>query len=145
MARVRGKENAATELRLIGVFRKYGITGWRRNSDLVGHPDFVFSKERLAVFVDGCFWHGCRVHGSIPKTNEEFWAKKISANRARDRRVGRLLRHAGWTVLRIWQHELSAHAVVARRMRKALAGAQSARPTKASPDVRSFAASKSTH
>lgn len=84
----------------------HGITGWRRDSKLQGKPDFVFPKPRIAVFVDGCFWHGCPKHGTKPKTNAAFWRKKIARNRERDREVGQALRQRGWRVLRIWEHEL---------------------------------------
>jgi DNA mismatch endonuclease (patch repair protein) len=70
-------------------------------------PDFVFPKLRLAVFVDGCFWHGCPRHATQPKSNRAFWNKKLSANKKRDALVPRVLRSAGWQVLRIWEHELT--------------------------------------
>ena len=70
-------------------------------------PDFVFPKLRTALFVDGCFWHGCPKHGTKPKTRASFWLAKIMGNKARDRRVNRLLRGKGWKVLRIWEHELA--------------------------------------
>lgn len=70
MAAVRSKGNRATELKLISIFRMNRIAGWRRNQHLPGKPDFVFHKERLAVFVDGCFWHDCPKHGELPVTNE---------------------------------------------------------------------------
>lgn len=60
---------------------------------------------RLAVFVDGCFWHGCPVHATWPKTNAEFWRAKIEKNRVRDRDTNRRLREEGWTVVRVWEHE----------------------------------------
>lgn len=106
MARIRGTGNRATELRLIALMRAGGITGWRRGSRLPGRPDFVFAARRLAVFVDGCFWHGCPQHFTRPKSRRAFWVAKIAANRARDRRVTRELRARGWTVLRIWEHAL---------------------------------------
>ena len=106
MARVRSRGNAATELRLIKLFKKFGITGWRRNQKLFGKPDFVFSKAQVAVFVDGCFWHGCTRHKRQPKTNRAFWKNKIARNKGRDRLVNRTLRQRGWNTLRIWQHEL---------------------------------------
>jgi DNA mismatch endonuclease Vsr len=71
-----------------------------------GHPDFVFPRRRLAVFVDGCFWHACPRHGTHPQNNRDFWREKIARNVARDRLVARTLRGKGWHVLRIWQHEL---------------------------------------
>ncbi len=136
MSRIRSRGNQATELALVRVFRANGITGWRRHLQIriaergtrngrgaraagssvrTPHsalrifsvrPDFVFPKARLAVFVDGCFWHGCPRHGTRPKGNAAFWRRKFAANRARDRRVNRALRRAGWRVLRIWEHAL---------------------------------------
>jgi len=106
MSRIRGAGNKDTELRLIQVFRTSGITGWRRGSKLPGKPDFVFPKLKTAVFVDGCFWHGCPRHFIKPKGNAKFWRDKISTNRARDRKVNRTLRSMGWKVVRVWEHEL---------------------------------------
>jgi len=66
-------------------------------------PDFVFRQARLAVFVDGCYWHSCPKHATKPKNNRAFWHRKLSANKTRDRLVNRALRRAGWRVLRIWE------------------------------------------
>ena len=106
MSLIRSHGNRDTELRLIAIMRAHRITGWRRNWPLFGKPDFAFPKLKLAVFVDGCFWHGCLLHATQPKTNATFWRKKISTNRTRDRLVTRTLRALGWCVLRIWEHEL---------------------------------------
>ncbi len=106
MARIRGSGNKDTELRLIALMRAARITGWRRNAPLFGKPDFVFAKLRVAVFVDGCFWHGCPLHATQPRQNAKFWREKIARNQARDRLVNRTLRALGWRVLRIWEHEL---------------------------------------
>jgi DNA mismatch endonuclease (patch repair protein) len=106
MSRVKGRGNAATEVRLVGLFRRYGVTGWRRRYGLFGNPDFVFPQIRLALFVDGCFWHCCPRHSTQPVGNRSFWAAKLARNRERDRLVNRTLKKAGWRVLRIWQHEL---------------------------------------
>jgi DNA mismatch endonuclease (patch repair protein) len=116
MARIRGSGNRDTELRLIGLFRKYRISGWRRHWPLFGHPDFVFPKLRLVVFVDGCFWHGCPRHFAPPKTRQAFWHAKITGNKTRDRKVSRFLRSDGWQVLRLWEHDL-----VLRREERTLA------------------------
>jgi DNA mismatch endonuclease, patch repair protein len=121
MARVKGHGNFATELRLIGIFRAHGIKGWRRGLPMPGKPDFVFPSARLVVFVDGCFWHGCPVHGSVPATNTLFWTRKLERNRARDLFVRRELRGLGWQVLRVWQHELRDPKRIARRVQRLLA------------------------
>jgi DNA mismatch endonuclease (patch repair protein) len=125
MSKIRGRENKATEVALAKLFRQHGITGWRRQvliriSPAIAavaapqrgegvkiRPDFVFPKLRLAVFVDGCFWHGCPKHGTQPKANAAFWRNKISRNQTRDRLVTHTLRQSGWRVLRIWEHELA--------------------------------------
>jgi DNA mismatch endonuclease (patch repair protein) len=106
MSKIRGRGNKKTELALIALFHRHGITGWRRNQKVFGKPDFVFWKVRVAVFVDGCFWHGCSKHCTMPDTNRDFWEKKLRANRRRDREVNRVLRNQGWKVLRIWEHAL---------------------------------------
>ena len=107
MSRIRSRGNKATELALVKLFRRHKITGWRRNQKIFGKPDFVFRQVRLALFVDGCFWHCCPKHGTQPKSNAGFWRKKISRNQARDRLVTRTLKKSGWVVLRIWEHELA--------------------------------------
>jgi DNA mismatch endonuclease, patch repair protein len=106
MSRIRGNGNKATELELIRVFRSQRIVGWRRNQRVFGRPDFVFPKERIAIFVDGCFWHQCPKHCNQPSTNAEFWLRKFEINRLRDHLVNRELRLQGWMVVRIWEHEL---------------------------------------
>ena len=87
--------------------RRRGITGWRRNQALFGRPDFVFPHIKLAVFVDGCFWHACPTHCNMPVQNRRFWKRKLDANRRRDRLVRRTLESHGWRVVRVWEHELS--------------------------------------
>ncbi len=124
MRAVLGSGNRSTELRMIVLFRKHGLAGWRRHSQLPGKPDFVFTLQRLAVFVDGCFWHGCPRHGSLPQGRRRYWEEKISRNRRRDREVKRLLQAKGWRVLRVWEHALNKknEARIAARLRRALAG-----------------------
>ena len=105
MAAVRSKGNKETEMKLAGVLRRHKISGWRRQLPLVANPDFVFRRQRLAVFVDGCFWHGCPKHLRLPRTHQEYWLQKIARNRQRDGIVTRSLRRKGWRVLRIWGKE----------------------------------------
>lgn len=106
MARIRSRGNSATELRLIKLLREHRIRGWRRNYPLFGKPDLVFPTARLAVFIDGEFWHGHPAE-KLPMANKEFWESKIARNKKRDRLVNRVLKGRGWRILRIWQHELT--------------------------------------
>lgn len=108
MGAVRGKGNKTTELRLrLGLVRA-GVAGWKMHAeDVPGQPDFLFPSSRLAIFVDGCFWHGCPKCGHVPTVNRPFWSAKIQRNRARDARVVRSLRSRGYRVLRLWEHQLS--------------------------------------
>ena len=107
MSRIRSRGNKKTELAMVRLLRLHGLSGWRRHQPLPGTPDFVFLRHRLALFVDGCFWHGCPKHCRLPKTNRAFWAEKFAANKTRDRLVTRTLRARGWRVLRVWEHELT--------------------------------------
>jgi DNA mismatch endonuclease, patch repair protein len=120
MASIKSTGNRSTELKLVGIMRAYGITGWRRCQALPGKPDFVFRKERLVVFVDGCFWHGCRWHCRMPKSRLDYWEPKIERNRQRDKRVRALLETKGWRVHRIWEHQLKRPNLVAQALVKAL-------------------------
>lgn len=74
---------------------------------LPGKPDFVIMKTKTVIFVDSCFFHGCRYHGTIPKSNIPFWKKKLASNKDRDRAVNRQYKKMGWRVIRIWEHSIS--------------------------------------
>jgi DNA mismatch endonuclease (patch repair protein) len=137
MSKIRARGNKETELVLMAIFRRYKITGWRRHQlvkfgmrsaecgiqrgrklklSIGVRPDFVFPQERVAVFVDGCFWHGCPKHCRLPAGNRAFWRKKFERNRARDRLVNRRLRASGWRVIRIWEHQLRNPGQVLRKL-----------------------------
>lgn len=81
--------------------------------DVRVRPDIVFVTERVAIFVDGCYWHGCPEHGTLPRANSDYWRQKFERNLARDRRVNEALRRAGWRVVRIWEHVGRDDAVAA--------------------------------
>lgn len=105
MQKVRSKGNKSTELKLIELFYETGITGWKRNYPVKGHPDFVFLKKRVAVFVDGCFWHGHDCRNTRPADNQEYWQKKRERNIRHDKEITELFESRGWRVLRIWECE----------------------------------------
>jgi len=106
MRRVKASGNESTEIRLIRLFEKNEITGWRRNYPVKGHPDFVFLENKVAVFVDGCFWHGHDCRNTRPDDNKEYWQEKRERNIQHDKEVTALFEARGWTVLRIWECEL---------------------------------------
>lgn len=121
MSLIKAGGNRDTELKLISIFRAGSVRGWRRRQALPGKPDFVFRRERVAVFVDGCFWHGCRRHCRMPKSRLDFWRPKIARNKRRDLEVNRILRAMGWRVLRVWEHDLRQPTRVVKRFESILA------------------------
>jgi DNA mismatch endonuclease (patch repair protein) len=123
MSRIKHRGNRSTEERFKYLLRTAHVSGWRRHSRLVGKPDFVFPRAKLAVFIDGCFWHGCRKCRSIPEKNRTFWSRKLRRNRARDIAVAQLLRAAGWSVMRVWEHDLKKPSETIERLKNFLARA----------------------
>jgi DNA mismatch endonuclease (patch repair protein) len=108
MARIASRGNKTTEIRLASLLKKAALTGWRRHYRLSGRPDFVWQASKVAVFVDGCFWHGHNCGKNLePKTNASAWRNKIRKNRTRDLINNKYLRKKGWTVLRIWECKLA--------------------------------------
>lgn len=106
MSAIRSKGNETTELAMIRLFRKNKIVGWRRNCKLQGKPDFVFPKDKLIVFVDGCFWHGHTCLKPRDSLKKGFWKEKIGRNKERDKLVNKVLRKEGWKVIRVWECEI---------------------------------------
>lgn len=106
MSKVRSKNNKSTELKLIQIFKENNIHGWRRNYKVKGHPDFVFLDKRIAIFVDGCFWHGHDCRNTKPRQNQEYWDKKRDRNMQHDKEITEYFENRGWTVIRIWECEL---------------------------------------
>ena len=123
MARIRGRGNATTELVLVRLLRAAKLPGWRRHLSLPGKPDFAWQDRKVAVFVDGCFWHGHRTCGRnlTPVANRSYWQAKIERNMRHDNEVSRSLRTGGWTVLRVWECILKRNPLACiLRMRNAL-------------------------
>jgi DNA mismatch endonuclease, patch repair protein len=100
MAAIRSRGNTTTELPLAKLLWAAQLRGYRKHWPVIGKPDFAWPGRKMAVFVDGCFWHGCRCK-DLPRTNTEFWRNKIETNKRRDRRVSQALRHQGWKVVRV--------------------------------------------
>ena len=106
MKQVKSSGNKSTEEKLIQYFKEQHITGWRRHYNVKGHPDFVFLDKRIALFVDGCFWHGHDCRNTRPSENADYWAKKRQKNIAHDAAVTAAFQTRGWLVIRIWECEL---------------------------------------
>jgi DNA mismatch endonuclease (patch repair protein) len=141
MSRIRGRGNKQTELNIISLFRKSGIKGWRRHKTIhfvfgklregkasdgtkfkpQVRPDVLFPKLKVALFIDGCFWHGCPDCYRRPKSRIGFWRRKVTRNRERDRFQRLELKREGWRVMQIWEHEVAASPErCVRRIQKAL-------------------------
>ena len=116
MGRVRSQGNRSTEWRLRSALARSRIRGWRMQArDTTGVPDVLFEEQLVAVFVDGCFWHGCpKCKRTAPKANRSYWKAKIRGNITRRRAVARSLHRAGLHVLTVWEHDLRSPAGIAR-------------------------------
>jgi len=110
MRRIRSRGNVTTKQALAKLLRLNGVVGWRRHVPIDGRPDFYFPKLRLAIFVDGCFWHSCPLHCQMPKTNVRAWRTKLQSNVLRDTVTASALRARGIRVVRIWEHDLRKQA-----------------------------------
>ena len=120
MSRIRGK-NTSPEMKLRKMLWESGLRGYRVHYKLPGKPDIVFTRKKVVVFVDGCFWHKCPVCFRPPETNAEFWNEKLQKNVERDLRVTQELETLGWVVLRFWEHEIKKTPEdVVKRIRDAL-------------------------
>ena len=116
MRKVKSNRNKSTELKLIQFFKSHSIIGWRRNFKLFGKPDFVFPKQRIVIFVDGCFWHGHNCRNTKPKDNEDYWTNKIERNIQRDKLVSEKLTTKKWNVIRFWECELKNDSLIIERL-----------------------------
>ena len=109
--------NTGLEGRLETLLLQCDLKGYLRSpKHIIGKPDFVFARKRLALFLDSCFWHGCRWHLRMPKSNLRYWMKKIKGNMKRDSQQRRELRKGGWRVIRIWEHELNNPARLLKKI-----------------------------
>lgn len=107
MAAIRGRGNKSTETAFLSLLKTNKIRGWRRHYLIEGNPDFAFPKDKIAIFIDGCFWHGCKKCIVKPKSNAKFWERKIQQNKKRDRKVNKTLKERSWKVIRIWEHDMT--------------------------------------
>ena len=108
MGAVKGKGNKSTEIKFKMALVRKGIDGWTTHpKDIEGKPDIFFPEQGLAIFLDGCFWHGCPKCGHIPKNNRPFWKAKIERNKERDEKKRRKLRNKGYSVIKFWEHQIN--------------------------------------
>ncbi len=126
MRAVKGK-NTGLERSLFSMLAGMRLKGWRKNADnLAGKPDVAFDEPRIAIFIDGCFWHGCPYcQRPMPQTNVHYWQRKIAKNVERANRFSELLRQNGWRVVRIWEHEMRGTAnrkLIRARIRQSMSG-----------------------
>lgn len=112
MSKIRGK-NTQPEIKFRKLLWSMGIRGYRIHYNLPGKPDIVFTKKKIAIFIDGCFWHQCPIDFQEPETRKEFWMNKIQSNIDRDKKVNGQLNNDGWTVIRIWEHEIKKEPEIA--------------------------------
>lgn len=133
MGKIRSKGNRSTEQLFRLALVRAGVRGWVLHSkSVLGTPDFYFTRSRVAVFIDGCFWHGCGRCGHIPRTRTAFWRMKIERNQTRRTRVVRELKKHGIRTVRVWEHELKTGPERAvRQLRKILDAPKRSRPATA--------------
>jgi DNA mismatch endonuclease (patch repair protein) len=113
-------KNTTPEVTLRKALWSEGLRGYRLHSkEAPGCPDVLFPVERIVIFVDGCFWHGCPTCHRAPKTNSKYWSMKVRRNQERDRRINDECMAEGWAVIRVWEHEVSDDAAeVARHVKR---------------------------
>jgi DNA mismatch endonuclease (patch repair protein) len=120
MAKVRS-QNTRLEQTLFNLLIESGLSDFATHvKELLGKPDIVFNKQKLIVFLDSCYWHGCPKHLRMPSSNVDYWQNKIKRNKTRDRRQSSELKKSGWRVVRIWEHELKTPTSVVRKITRAL-------------------------
>lgn len=120
MAKVRS-QNTRLEQTLFNLLIESGLSDFATHiKELPGKPDIVFNKQKLIVFLDSCYWHGCPKHLRMPSSNVEYWQNKIKRNKTRDRRQSSELKKNGWNVVRVWEHELKTPAAVVSKITRSL-------------------------
>lgn len=107
MRSVRSTQNKSTEEKFRAALEEAGVSGWEVRPDMPFKPDFIFREQKVAIFIDGCFWHGCPTCANKkPATNKEYWTKKIARNQKRDQEASEQLNAEGWRVFRFWEHDI---------------------------------------
>lgn len=102
-------KNTSFEMHFFKEMRREGLYFRTNVKDLVGKPDFAIKKYKVAIFLDSCFWHACKRHSVIPKTNNKFWKEKFVRNKRNDARVTQWYKRRGWTIIRIWEHDINSN------------------------------------
>lgn len=118
MSKIRSRGNFSTERRLRAALARAGVKGWTmHHKAAAGTPDFFFAASQIAIFIDGCFWHGCPTCYRRPHSRRGYWDKKVTLNIRRDKKVNRRLKLKGFKVLRVWEHDVvAAPSIVAEKL-----------------------------
>ncbi|MCK6627057.1 MAG: very short patch repair endonuclease [Anaerolineae bacterium] len=139
MASVKSKSTKLEEF-FAEKLKERGLEVFKRNvSELAGKPDFVYEDTRIAIFIDSCFWHGCKQHLRMPASNQDYWVAKIARNHKKDYQVTKQLTQEGWLVIRIWEHSLKNSRALKwwlTRIERLIALRQSVMTILVSPDSR---------
>ncbi len=114
MSGIRSRGNRTTEIYFGKQMWAAGLRGYRKHPQITGRPDFAWLGSKIAVFVDGCFWHRCPRCSQVPRTNAKYWLQKLNRNVERDREVGAVLRARGWIVMRFWECRLHLKSNIKR-------------------------------
>jgi len=110
MSRVKNRDSKI-EVLFRKELRRSGLRFRKNATKYFGKPDMVLKKHKVVIFIDSCFWHGCKKHGSIPAVHRSFWAEKIARNVARDKEVSKYYKKRRWKIFRVWEHEIKSSSV----------------------------------
>ena len=120
MKSVKSSENKSTELKFINILKLLNLKHWKRKYNVIGKPDFVFINYKLAIFLDGCFWHGHDCRKLKPTSNQEYWEQKIITNKKRDKKIDVIFTNRGWNVIRFWECQLKNISIIKRKLKKCI-------------------------
>jgi DNA mismatch endonuclease, patch repair protein len=111
MGKIKSKETKLEKI-VWKILSEQGIRYRKNSSKHFGKPDIVITSKKLVIFIDGCFWHGCKKHCRIPEANHDYWVNKINRNKERDKQVNTYYKKTNWKVIRVWEHDLKIQKII---------------------------------